>query len=527
MATCPACRQQYDAAAFCPRDGTRLVSQAESDALLAGRYRLIRKVGAGGVGEVYEGQHAYTRRRVAVKILQRNLASDREAVARLEREAQSTSGLGHPNIVDCFDFGYAEDGEVFLIMEWLAGENLDQRLQREPVDIATALEIAAQAAAGVAQAHEHGVIHRDLKPANLFLTRDHRGDLLVKVLDFGIAKLAMEHSKLTGTGVVVGTPNYMAPEQAFGEAVDGRADIYALGVILYEMVTGSVPFQADSPLAVLHQHTSRIPVPPSTRAPERDISPAVEALVMRCLAKRPADRYESMQELAHALDEVRRPDAQAAVDEEPPRRSTRRSQPDDDDPPPSRARPGRAVALAVVGAVVVTAGVIGVIVARSGGAAGAGGQMATTEPAMVDAGSLRPVVSARIDAGGDDIAKPMDAGTSPAWNHRGEGKSFHYQVVASPLPIAGQPFAFSVALTDLSHDLADAARTGALIARVSLSYYKDHVVVREVTKAVGADRQAAVTLDVARAGKYHVRLDLMSGGRVLDGARFDLRVESP
>lgn len=306
MPRCPTCRRTFDNAAYCPLHGTRLVADVGPGTVLGGRYQLIQKIGAGGMGEVYEAEHAYVRRRVAVKILRHSIAADPDAVARLQREAHTTSTLGHPNIVDCFDFGYADDGQVYLVMEWLAGENLEQRLLREPVDLESALEIISQTAAALAEAHAHGIVHRDLKPANLFLTVDRAGALLVKVVDFGIAKLVDTPANLSGANLLVGTPNYMAPEQALGETVDGRTDVYGLGVILYELVTGAAPFQAESPLIVIHHHTSTIAVPPSMRAPDRCIAPEIDALVMRCLAKRPADRFASMSELIAAVGAVRR-----------------------------------------------------------------------------------------------------------------------------------------------------------------------------------------------------------------------------
>lgn len=257
------------------------------------------------MGVVYEAEQIHIQRRVAIKILRSDLAADVSAVERLQREAQLTSDLGHPNLVQCRDFGHARDGRVYLALEWLEGETLEARLDRDGVDAATAVEISIQTCSGLAEAHERAVIHRDLKPANLFLTTDRDGKLRVKILDFGIAKLAQQQVALTATGVVIGTPNYMSPEQALGDTVDARADIYSLGVILYEMVTGAVPFKGDSALAVLHQHSVRMPVAPSQTAPEREVPPALESVVMRCLAKRPADRYATALTLRDALEAAR------------------------------------------------------------------------------------------------------------------------------------------------------------------------------------------------------------------------------
>lgn len=285
MATCPTCSGTFFDATFCPRDGALLIDELDSGVVLDDRYRLIRQVGAGAMGIVFEAEHLHLHRRVAVTILKHEYAKDLQVVKRLEREAQTTSDLGHPNIVQCRDFGYARDGRVYMVMEWLDGETLEARLAREGVDLAVAVDIAIQTCAGLAEAHAHDVIHRDLKPAKLFLAHDREGVLRVKILDFGIAKLVEQQLELTATGVVIGTPNYMSPEQSNGERVDGRADLYSLGVNLYEMVTGSVPFHGDSTLAVLHQHSVRKPVAPSESAPDRAIPPELERIVMRCLEK--------------------------------------------------------------------------------------------------------------------------------------------------------------------------------------------------------------------------------------------------
>jgi serine/threonine-protein kinase len=191
---CPSCQESYDDAAFCPRDGARLVGHIILGKVVGDRYRLSRKVGEGAMGEVYEGEHANFRRRVAVKVLHRRFATDADAVARLQREAEATGGLRHPNIVDSIDFGRSADGHVYLVMEWLDGETLEQRLRRGSIEAAEAIEIALQTARGLGAAHARGIIHRDVKPANLFLTRDVDGKLVVKVLDFGIAKVVLEQT---------------------------------------------------------------------------------------------------------------------------------------------------------------------------------------------------------------------------------------------------------------------------------------------------------------------------------------------
>ncbi len=538
MATCPTCRNQYDHATFCPRDGARLVDPEATDGILGGRYRLISKVGAGGMGEVYEATHVFTNRRVAVKLLHRNLASTPEVVARLQREAQTTSSLGHPNIVDCLDFGYSDDGQVYLVMEWLEGENLDQRMQRETIDLPTALDIAAQAAAGLAEAHDHGIIHRDLKPANLFLIRDRRGALVVKVLDFGIAKLVMHQTKLTGTGVLIGTPNYMAPEQASGDDVDGRTDIYALGVMLYELVTGSVPFHADSPLAVLHQHTSRMPVPPSARAPERDIPPEVEELIMRCLAKRADERVGSMHELAQALDQLRRaPSPALGITEQPPLpREDTDADINDDLLRAAGVNRGRSWIIVIAIAVLVL-GAAAVLLATRGGSDAAPRVGMAVDAAVAAPADGRPAIQgdataatvatsidASVAASLDASLAPAtpDAGVAPAPVVTGRGKRFTFIAAIATEPTARQPFETAFELGELGPALAAAVADGSLRARLSFAYFRDHAVVHESTHAVDHAGRFVAPITLGSPGKHHVSLELVVGDDVVDRARFDL-----
>ena len=528
MATCPACQGDYDAGLFCPRDGSRLVGGATAP-VLGGRYRLLRKVGEGGMGEVYEAEHVFIRRRVAVKILRREMASEPEAVERLQREAQSTSGLAHPNIVDCIDFGYSDERQVYLVMEWLEGENLDERLKRGAVDVPTALDVAAQAASGLVEAHQRGVVHRDLKPANLFLTRDRKGALVVKVLDFGIAKLAIHQTKLTGTGVLVGTPSYMAPEQAFGDTVDGRTDVYALGVILYEMVTGAVPFQADSALGVLHQQTSRMPVPPSARTPERAISTAVDALVMRCLAKRPEDRYASMQDVLTALDAIRGSGAAPAL-LSPAARDASGS----DDQLGAASVPSTARgALVIAAAVVVAGGVIALVLALRGGH--------RTRPASLDAGAVagRPsdggidLPPLTVDAAAaavpvDAVAAGPDGGGPPGWtvDGRGRGKRFAFTASAPTELHADRPNRVTFTLRELGAPLAQALRHGDLRASLEIAYFKDdHALVHRSTGLVDPSLTFTTELAVERSGRHHFHLRLLDGQRVVDEARFDVVIQ--
>ncbi|WP_428263474.1 serine/threonine-protein kinase [Haliangium sp.] len=306
-ATCPTCGKAYADAVYCPADGTPLVHpNAGSDRIgevIGDRFRIMRKIGEGGIGEVFEAEHVYIHKRVALKLLRSHVPSRSEAAQRLHREARATSAIGHPNIVGIEDFGTAEDGQVFLAMEWLVGEPLDARLSRGPLSLPDAVAIVREVCRGLDAAHRAGVIHRDLKPENIFLARVPEGEQ-AKILDFGLAKLQSGDPKLTRTGTFVGTPYYIAPEQATGNPVDARADIYAVGVMLYELATGELPFTADTAMGVIHQHITEAPEPPRERAPGRRIPAALEAVVLRCMAKSPGDRYPSVEALAEALDQI-------------------------------------------------------------------------------------------------------------------------------------------------------------------------------------------------------------------------------
>ncbi|HTE55622.1 MAG TPA: serine/threonine-protein kinase, partial [Kofleriaceae bacterium] len=312
MGQCPTCGRRTTGFAFCPDDGAELLPDRDA-APAAGsalpreldRYRLLRAIGQGGTSDVFEAEHLHTGKRVAIKLLRRELAGDPHAIERLRREARTASSIGHRNIVHVEDFGVAADGAVYLAMEWLEGETLDARIERGPLAQAAAIDLVLQIAAGLGAAHAAGVVHRDLKPANVFLVPLPGGGDQVKLLDFGIAKLVMSESRLTRTGTFLGTPDYVAPEQALGDEVDERADLYGLGVVLYQLVTGTLPFTGATFMAVLHRHTTQAPEAPSHRAPHRGISVELEAVILRCLAKRPVDRFASAEEVSRALEEVR------------------------------------------------------------------------------------------------------------------------------------------------------------------------------------------------------------------------------
>ncbi len=277
--------------------------------LLGGRYQLDAKLGAGGMGVVYRASDLTMHRSVAVKLIRGvdGVALDEEIAGRFLREAKNTARIQHEHIIEVFDLGRSEDGDMYFVMELLEGESLSTKLRRDgKLPVAVGVHIARQMCAALNVAHAAGIIHRDLKPANVMLIeRAGRGDY-VKVLDFGVAKSYTpdQQTQLTHTGMLVGTVEYMAPEQIMGRTVDGRTDIYALGVVMYRMFTGKAPFRDGGVPALIHAHLNVFPKPMTDTAPE--VPGALDRVVLRCLAKQPEQRYESMEEvsraLAHALE---------------------------------------------------------------------------------------------------------------------------------------------------------------------------------------------------------------------------------
>ena len=271
-------------------------------ALLDGRYRIASLLGQGGMGNVYLAEETRLRRRCALKVLQPQLAQDRAHVERFLREAQTIAQFEHPNIVDIHSYGEEPGGVVFFAMELLTGHDLDARLKRRDEDEFTTHDCcvwAIQIARAVAVVHEAGLIHRDLKTSNIFLAQRRDGEEIVKLLDFGIAR-PEEGSELTRTGIALGTPSYMSPEQIRNLAIDRRADIYSFGILLYKLITGKLPFVGE-PIQVAMQQCESPPPPPSQVRPEAEISPALEQIVLKAMAKQPSDRFQSMKEIEQAL----------------------------------------------------------------------------------------------------------------------------------------------------------------------------------------------------------------------------------
>ncbi|MGI8835945.1 MAG: serine/threonine-protein kinase [Pyrinomonadaceae bacterium] len=317
MLQCPTCGRRYSSDfAKCPEDHSPLqadstnAGSAPTDPLLGhtldDKYRLDAQLGIGGMGTVYRARHLLIDRPVAVKVLNPRFFEDEAARTRFQREARAAGRLQHTNAVTVTDYGQTQDGYVYIVMELLEGRTLRDILAKEaPLDAARSVSIMLQISAAVAAAHDAGIIHRDLKPANIFIVQRAEVPALVKVLDFGIAKLAAESLEeddikaLTQVGAMIGTPRYMSPEQCDGAELTPAADVYSLGVILYEMLTGTVPFSGTTPLAIAMKHTSELPRRP--RDFVATIPPALEGVVLSALEKRPEDRPANAAEFREKL----------------------------------------------------------------------------------------------------------------------------------------------------------------------------------------------------------------------------------
>jgi serine/threonine-protein kinase len=336
MRSCPKCRKEYQQPdlRFCPEDGAALVAgalmvvgdavayQATIDSgplpliapsdlapeetplpagMQVGEYVVEGQIGAGGMGMIFSANHPVIGKKVALKVLNRMMANNPDVVARFVTEAKAVNRIRHRHIVDIFSFGTLPDGRHYFVMEFLEGESLAGRFKRSgPLDWAHAIEMWLQLADAIEAAHEQDIVHRDLKPDNVFLCKSRDG-FFVKVLDFGIAKLLGDASggmTKTNTGMPIGTPQYMSPEQASGIHVDHRTDLYAFGLVMYESVTGQPPFTGSTLIELLNHHLND---PPPPLAGILDIDPALDKLIMRLLAKEPADRPKDMAELRAAL----------------------------------------------------------------------------------------------------------------------------------------------------------------------------------------------------------------------------------
>lgn len=303
MKKCPKCGSEYpDTNTLCPSDGVALEKTSDTllGKILAGKYRIEDRLSEGGMGTVYRGTHVLMDKTVAVKVLRSSLAADEKIVARFSREARAASRISHPHALSVTDFGEAEDGVVFLVMEYLDGQTLKEIIREDgPMALPRAVEILRQIGGALNAAHCEGVVHRDLKSDNIMLLSSSGTDY-AKVLDFGIAKIKEADGAydpgLTAPDLVIGTPQYMSPEQCSQSPdIDARSDIYSLGVILYELLVGHVPFTGDSPTTIMLKHLQE--PAPSVLDERDDVPMAVSKVVDRALAKKPEDRYQTVNEL--------------------------------------------------------------------------------------------------------------------------------------------------------------------------------------------------------------------------------------
>jgi serine/threonine protein kinase len=305
---CPQCGASYtDEIAYCPNDGTPTVAHSDIPAAdpfigmtIDRRYRIEARIGEGGMGVVYRATHVVLKKPLAIKVMRGEQANDPEIVQRFVQEARASSAIGHPNIVNISDFGTTPDGAVYFAMEFLVGQTLGEAMASGVLARARAFSIFIQIASALEAAHAAGIVHRDLKPDNIFLTVEPEHADFVKVLDFGIAKVKNAAAKITRTGMVFGTPHYMSPEQAAGQSVDHRSDIYSLGVIMFQVFSGQLPFDAESYRGVMTKHLFEPPPLPSSVS--AGLRGPIEEILLKVLQKKPEQRYQSMRELRDDLE---------------------------------------------------------------------------------------------------------------------------------------------------------------------------------------------------------------------------------
>ena len=307
LKTCPQCGSEYELdVMFCPRDGSTLRAPAGSSlvgTIVADRYHILRKLGEGGMGQVYLAEHVKMGRKSAIKVMNPGMSTDTDAIGRFNREAANASRISQNNVAAIYDFGETPDGLIYLAMEYVDGEPLTALMEREGVLApARAADITRQVAEALDAAHDMGIVHRDLKPDNIMLARQRDGSDLVKVVDFGIAKAqGGDGQKVTKTGLVVGTPEYMSPEQLAGDALDGRSDTYTLGLVAFHLLTGKLPFPSDT---IQESMIMRLTDRPRTLAemrPDASWPQPVQDAFDRVLQRKAEDRYQRSSQFAMAL----------------------------------------------------------------------------------------------------------------------------------------------------------------------------------------------------------------------------------
>lgn len=315
MKSCPDCTATYpDDYAICPRDGAPLQESTlwRIGTVIHGKYRILARLGEGGMATVYKAHHELLDELHALKVIKPELARDPEFMSRFKNEAIMARKLNHPNAVRVYDLDIAEDGLPFIAMELVVGDTLNTLVQRTgSLPVSLVLDIAAHVCEALDAAHRLGLVHRDIKPDNIVLIAQPHGPPKAKILDFGICRLREETAGakgLTQTGMMIGTPEYMSPEQALGKrggAIDGRSDIYSLGVVMYRMLTGELPFQADTTVEMVLHHLKTAPTPPHRRKPELAIPESVSAIVLKALEKDREKRFPTGAVMAAAIRKAR------------------------------------------------------------------------------------------------------------------------------------------------------------------------------------------------------------------------------
>jgi len=320
---CTTCGTEYpDEQKFCPADGSALRSVGPQGdligSIIAERYHVTKKLGEGGMGAVYLGEHVKMGRKSAIKVMSQGMAHDADAIARFNREAANAARINHPNVCAIYDFGETPDGVIYLAMEFIEGEALTDLIKREgALTPQRSASILKQAAEALQAAHDLGIVHRDLKPDNIMIAAGRGGSDIVKVVDFGIAKAmgGEEGQNVTKTGLVVGTPEYMSPEQLSGDVLDGRSDIYSLALVFYRMLTGALPFKADSAQETMIKRLTDDPLPLNQAKPGASYPPALQRVMDKALSRMPGGRYDNAAEFgiqaAAAVEGMAAPSAAA------------------------------------------------------------------------------------------------------------------------------------------------------------------------------------------------------------------------
>ena len=406
MKICPVCATEYrDDVRFCPNDGQTLRSSGPTQNLvgqvLADRYHIMKKLGEGGMGQVYLAEHVKMGRRSAIKVMNPSMVHDPEAVARFNREAANASRISDAHVCAIYDFGETPEGLIYLAMEFIEGEPLTELIRQEgALPGSRAADIAIQVAAALQAAHDLGIVHRDLKPDNIMLARGRDGSDAVKVVDFGLAKAVGGEGggqKVTRTGLVVGTPEFMSPEQLSGDKLDGRTDVYSLGLVFFNMLTGTLPFPADSVQEAMIKRLTDEPAELLEVRPDLHFPPGLQQILDTALARNPVDRYQSAAKFAHDLAAVAglSRDGGAGL-------PTTLGGSDDKteliEPVRARKRPRLAIAVGVIVVLGVAGAVvtIGRTVKQSGGVPPADtAQQITLSPPPVDTATRTPVVPPR------------------------------------------------------------------------------------------------------------------------------------